>query len=305
MEDSARGGDDVLIGGDGAESNYLVGDAAQVMQNSARGGDDLLIGGDYAENAFYGDATDMTGDARAGRDILIGGNHASNLIRGDGQEVSTTVDLADDRIIGGRHSTNDLAGDGNLLSLASGGDDLIRGGAHSENTLQGDARYLFSQGGNDTLIASHTGSNELYGDAYQMLNPAFGGDDRLISGRGDDHLWGDAKFRSGIYLGEATEDEWLEDPPVTDDTTGGADTFVFKLGNGDDTIHDFEQGKDIIELCLIGKLDAFDDLSIAQDGDDSVIDLGCGDSITVIGVDELGESDFDFGPAEWSDLLIG
>ncbi|MCZ0964170.1 hypothetical protein [Paracoccus benzoatiresistens] len=293
MFDEAQGGNDRIFGGDGALSNFLVGDGV-FMQDAARGGRDLLVGGDHAENSLYGDGMEISDSARTGRDTLVGGDHADNIMRGDGQEVDSARRLAADVLVGGRDAVNDLAGDANLLSRGRGGNDLVRGGEHGDNTLQGDARYLFSRGGDDTVIASHSGQNVLYGDAYQMLGTAQGGDDRLISDFGDDQMWGDAKFRSGIFLGEATEDEWYADPPLVDMTLSGSDSFVFRPVNGHDTIHDFQAGLDVIEMRGFGPyLDEFDDLSIVQDGANCVIVLGCG-SITVIGMDGLSEGDVQF-----------
>ena len=51
MYDNARGGNDTLIGGDGAINN-LYGDA-DVMFDNARGGNDTLIGGDGAFNSSW------------------------------------------------------------------------------------------------------------------------------------------------------------------------------------------------------------------------------------------------------------
>lgn len=302
MTDFAQGGDDVLVGANEAFSNIMVGDAETLGDDGetpsdgvAQGGNDLLIGGNNTENMMYGDALSLVRTAIAGDDTLIGGDRSTNIMRGDSQENGGTSSFGDDVLTGGRYAQNDISGDGNMVQGPVGGNDLIRGGGHSDNLLQGDARYLMSAGGDDTLIASNTGTNTLCGDAYQMLNRAKGGDDTLISGRGDDQLWGDAKFRSGIYLGEASEEEWYENPPEIDETTGGADRFVFARRNGDDTIHDFVQGDDLIDLRLIARIDDFDDVRITVEDGNSVIHLGRGNSITVIGVDALEDSDFLFG----------
>ena len=98
-----------------------------------------------------------------------------------------------------------------------------------------------------------------------------------------------------------------------DTLTGGAgddalyggsdgDTFVFASGCGDDTIHDFVAGSgsdDIIDLnaytSSLGNLSAV--LSACTtSGSNTVIDLGNGDSVTLVGVSSGNfiASDFDF-----------
>jgi hypothetical protein len=321
MRDAAQGGNDKLTGGDGANFNYLVGDGVYMTAGSVRGGDDVLVGGDNTANRLHGDGVEVSGAIHTGNDILIGGRNGSNNLWGDGWEMSIQGVAGNDRLVGGGGSRNSLAGDANWLFGGTGGNDVLIGGEGGTNILQGDARFMWSRGGDDILFASDTGGNAMYGDAYQMLNRSVGGNDRLISGRGDDEMWGDARFRSGIPLDEATEEEWFEEPPLVDETTGGADAFVFMRENGNDTIHDFEPGKDWIELwgftntvntfagpaSAFAKLPAhvkgrfleerpwdFDDLSIGQVDGNSVVDLGGGNSITVAGVDELEASDFRF-----------
>ena len=53
----------------------------------------------------------------------------------------------------------------------------------------------------------------------------------------------------------------------------GADQFVFAPDNGEDTIHDFEQGTDHIDLTAFG-FSNIDALAISDDGTNSVIDFG-------------------------------
>ncbi|MCR9221293.1 MAG: Ig-like domain-containing protein [Alphaproteobacteria bacterium] len=73
---------------------------------------------------------------------------------------------------------------------------------------------------------------------------------------------------------------WGGDQGGTGD--GEHDVFFFAKGDGVDTIHDFEMGSD--QLFISG-YDS-EDLSIVQDGDDTVIRLGQeGDAIKLVGVD--------------------
>ena len=81
------------------------------------------------------------------------------------------------------------------------------------------------------------------------------GDDTMTGGTGDDTMTG------------GTGDDTM---------TGGTgdDTFVFAAGDGSDTITDFTDGEDPIDLSAFSAISGFSDLTINQDGDDTVIDLG-------------------------------
>jgi hypothetical protein len=115
-----------------------------------------------------------------------------------------------------------------------GGNDILIGGDDSFNELVGDAGSMWhnAQSGHDTLTAGANSENHLYGDAYDMHDHAQGGNDTLISGASGDDMWGDAEF-------------------MYDSAQGGSDRFVFGTHNAHDTIYDFEQGKDAIDLCAL------------------------------------------------------
>jgi hypothetical protein len=170
-------------------------------------------------------------------DILNGVNGQDNLIYGDS---SGTLDpgtgSGNDTITGGANGTNTLIGDAETLMGAgsTGGNDTLIGGVNSINVLVGDANSTDGapHGGNDTLIGGVGGSNTLIGDFVNRSGAASGGDDRLVSADNTtDSMWGDFQFISG-----------------NNNPQFGHDTFVFDRQNGNDTINDFHQGEDIIEL---------------------------------------------------------
>ena len=86
-----------------------------------------------------------------------------------------------------------------------------------------------------------------------------------------------------------------------DDTlTGGlgSDTFFFNPEGGDDTITDFEAGIDLIDLNAFANMGYDHVISNSTQTDDGVnIDLGNGNSVTLVGVslDSLDAGDFAFG----------
>ncbi len=126
--------------------------------------------------------------------------------------------------------------------------------------------------GDDTL-SGDDGTNSLYGLAGADTLDGRGGDDTLEGGTGDDVMTG------GL----------------------GDDTFVFADDHGRDTIMDFlagAAGGDVIDLRRLTAAAGFTDVmaAAAQIGDDTVIDFGDGDSITLLGVDatQIEEQDFLF-----------
>lgn len=247
----------------------VTGDA-DVLADHARGGDDTI------QNNFSGVTNILTGDARIMSDHSRGG---------------------DDIIRNNTGLTNTLYGDAEQMSgHAWGGNDVldapvspfIRTGAMSD--LYGDAHTLsdHARGGDDVLggALGYEGTTAwLYGDGHALLDHAKGGNDRLVSrGYGKDEMWGDAAI-----LGEHA--------------MTGSDTFVFAPANGQDTIHDFESGKDVIDLTAFAGdgIASFEDLlariQVTEQG--SLIDLNTasysGNSVLVAGVQELSAGDFLFG----------
>ena len=283
-------GDDTLHGGnlDGSDlvfaTNDLIGEAENigggvpgdpVIDGIFTGGNDTIFGGDGANNNIYGDNFGTVVLAAGqefigGDDVLTGGNGAadtnlSSILIGDSQSVFS----------------NDPA-------TFTGGDDVLTGGS-GVNFLNFSGFVFFFQ--NNTLVGDVTSNGN--------ANTTFvGGDDILISGAlAADIMTGD--FASGS----------------AGSVTAGSDTFVFGLDNGSDIITDFQSGTDLINLFDTGltfldldsdgsgTLDASDDfISIASGA--TVIDLGDATGsadgagvhrVTVDGVIDLVETDFDFG----------
>lgn len=275
---TARGGDDTISIAGGSGAAFAVGDAGQILE-TGRGGRDRITGEVGVQNNLYGDAFSLGDSARGGNDRLAGarGNTTENLIVGDGPNLFGAAVGGSDTIVGGAgRSSNSLYGDALIMDdSAAGGDDVITGGRCASNTLRGDAEamYGFSQGGDDTITAGTGSVSVLYGDADALFGNARGGDDVLVSRRSDDDMWGD-----GV---------------LNDNAVGGADIFVFAADNGQDTIHDFETGKDKIDLSALG-LSGIGDIRIRSDGEDSRIILADNNKIFVLGVTNLDASDFIF-----------
>ncbi|MEO1744015.1 MAG: hypothetical protein AAFR99_19650 [Cyanobacteria bacterium J06629_9] len=127
---------------------------------------------------------------------------------------------------------------------------------------------IFGGEGNDR-IGGKSGNDILSGDAGDDLIYGDAGDDILMGVTGDDILVGD-NFSGG----------------------SGSDLFVFGLGDGTDTILDFQVGTDCIGL-VEGEL-TFADLTLTQDGANTLLGVGS-ETLAVLNnvmASALVESDF-------------
>jgi Ca2+-binding RTX toxin-like protein len=138
--------------------------------------------------------------------------------------------------------------DGRDILIATGGDTTLRGG-WGDDTLVGGSGNDVLEGGRISLF-NHPDSNRLVGGS---------GDDTLRGHFGDDTLLGDDG--NDVLIGSAG----------TNTLTGGAgaDLFVFGHGApatafrqiGQDTVTDFAQGEDQIDLSALNYLGGTDDLA--------------------------------------------
>ena len=130
-------------------------------------------------------------------------------------------------------------------------------------------------------------------------NPNFSAgdhDDTTTGGAGADIMYG---FGGDDVLNGMAGDDFIVGGHGTDTLTGGigTDRFQFRLGDGLDSITDFEAGTDTIDLHGYGIM-SFADLiaHMAQDGDDVVITLDAENSITLdhVTLGNLSAADFLF-----------
>lgn len=100
----ARGGNDVLTGGDdatpqpaGTFDNTLIGDAKTISDNG-QGGNDRLVSG-TGNDDMWGDAQELLGNARGGDDVFaFGANNGHDKIGDFGQGVSGSPNFGTDKI---------------------------------------------------------------------------------------------------------------------------------------------------------------------------------------------------------------
>lgn len=321
-------GDDILVGGQGDDT--LVANAGDDTLNGGNG-DDLFQGLSGGNEIDGGDGANDTVQFTAARSVFtvvengeeititgVGGvNKITNvetfvftdqtlskadLIAPPVDPVIPPSPTAGDDILRGT-ALNDtisaLGGDDTVNGLA--GDDLLLGGAGGDNIKGngGDDR-IRGNGGDDTLkgnggadnIKGNGGADNIKGNGGGDVIKAGGGADTVKAGGGSDTIdgGGGADLLEGgggadVITGKGGND--------TLTGNGGADVFQFRASDRNDTISDFRQGQDRIEI-LTGA-NAFAGLSIEQDGADVLIGFGVGQvRVVTDNAGAFSEDDFIF-----------
>ncbi len=169
--------------------------------------------------------------------------------------------------------------DGDWIAFGMGGHQAIFGGTGNDD--------IFAYGGHDTIVG---------GEGHDLI-VSYGGHDLLIGGVGDQTLIGGGSHDT-LIGGEGNQlldghgsSDLIIAGQGNDTMIGGGshDTFVFGSGGGRDVVMDFHAG-DVLQIQQningLNVQTAQDLLShISSDGHgNSVIDLGNGDSVTLVGV---------------------
>ena len=187
---------------------------------------------------------------------------------------------------------------GNDVVFAEEGDDAIYGGAGDDWLVGGEGADTIEGGADGDRLYGGEGDDILKGDAGEDIIDGGAGKDTLDGGTGDDTIEGGAG-KDAIYGGAG--DDTITGGAGDDcqlNGGSGADTFVFGSGDGKDTIQDFENGTDTIDLSAISSIQGFSDLTITQVDDLTKIDLSShgGGEIYLEGFTstDLDATDFDF-----------
>ncbi|MEM0980846.1 MAG: calcium-binding protein [Cyanobacteria bacterium P01_H01_bin.58] len=178
--------------------------------------------------------------------------------------------------LSGTNRNDTVAGNlGDDIITGGDGNDILRGDRNSSKTQDG-------QPGGDDIIFGGDGNDRIGGKA---------GDDILSGDAGDDFIWGDDG--DDILMG-VTGNDILVGDNFSDGS--GSDLFVFGLGDGTDTVLDFEVGIDRIGI-VEGEF-TFADVILTQDGDNTLLGVGS-ETLAVLNnvmASALGESDFAIVP---------
>ena len=252
-------GDDVLYGGGGHD--LLVGGAGDDVLH---GGDDKdLLAGGSGDDVLYGDAGNDTLDGGAGEDIIVGG-------------------LGNDTLWG-EHCTDDKDADTFVFGLNHGNDTIKDfDTALDKIDLTAFTASVTWQQLQAAMLAVEDDPNTPETESGTVIDlTAFGGGTITLEGVASTDLTTDMFFFDDFAGGDG--DDTIEGGATDDTLTGGegTDTFVFASGHGDDTVTDFTDGDDTIDLSAFTSITGLSDLTVAQSGDDTVITVPGGGTITL------------------------
>ncbi|MBL6928527.1 MAG: calcium-binding protein [Rhodospirillales bacterium] len=318
-------GDDLITDTDGSDSLKFDGlDPFAEIWQVARQGDNLVFdyedGGSLTISDFYGVGY-IEKATYDGQSYLLNGDASTPVSFADfmaanpDRYVDGTDDAdvlsgaAGDDVIHGLAGDDDLSGlDGTDTIYAGSGDDTADGGSGADVLYGGFGEDTLRGGAGDDQLLGEFNNDQMYGD---------GGDDYLFGSFGNDHQWGgegNDNVRGGYgndtLYGDAGDDivEGFSGNDVLDggagnDTLGGGtgrDTFIMKRGYGSDVVSDFATLSagaiyaDKIDISDFGFTD-FGDLvkEDTLDGD-TLLQLGGGDQLRLVGVDSHDLQDADF-----------
>jgi serralysin len=234
-------------------------DRATAGNNLYTGHDNLGIAfGTVIENAYGG----------SGDDTLVG-NAANNSLSGGAGADSIRGAEGDDTINGGA-GQNYLRGDDGNDSLIGGAafDDI--NGNMGADTIHAGAGDDWAVGGKDNdLIYGDDGADIVYGNLGNDTLDGNLGNDIVRGGQGDDLVFG------------GPGDDWLSGDRGNDTLYGeqGADIFHSFSGAGIDRVMDFSVAEgDRVQL------DPGTTYAVTQVGADTVVDMGGGDQLILVGI---------------------
>ncbi len=205
---------------------------------------------------------------------------------------SNSPTQGDDRLLGTalNETINALAGNDTVFGLA--GDDLLIGRSGDDSLRGNRGDDTVKGGGGDDNLKGNGGEDLIRGNGGADVIRAGSGDDNVKGGSGDDLIFGGG---GADQLNGGSGADTLRGNGG-DDTlkgNGGADVFQFRFSDRNDTIADFRQGQDKIEIQ--NGAGTFEALSIEQDGGDVLIGFGAGQvRVMTDNVEAFDESDFIF-----------
>jgi Ca2+-binding RTX toxin-like protein len=216
-----------------------------------------------------------------------------------------TSSAAADNVNGAGGNDNIDGGDGNDTLAGGTGNDTLQGGA-GDDMLDGGvgANYMRGGDGQDQIIGG-SGFDDINGNAGNDTESGGLGDDWVVGGKDNDRLAGDSG--SDVVwgnLGDDTLDGGFDNDQVrggqgNDILTGGAGDDFVSGDRGDDTVSGgfgadlFHGSQDagidrVLDFNLAEgdrvMLDPGTTYTLAQVGSDTVIDMGAGNQMILVGV---------------------
>lgn len=225
---------------------------------------------------FAGDAADTARIVNGPQGEIV--SPVTAIRTGDGTEtVRNAGTIQGDVWLG--NGEDSFAGKGGRVIgevRGEGGNDRLAGGDSDDRLFGGDGDDVMGGGAGDDAVIGDAGNDSIRGGTGEDRLSGGTGNDWLAGGAGEDDLQGGA---GADTLTGGADDDVL---------TGGAqaDVFLFRRGHGHDTVTDFQNNMDRLDLSAFG-LAGFAALSaLARDTSAGLlIDLGSvgGGTITLQG----------------------
>ena len=271
-------------------------------------GNDTVVGTAVAETINVGEGNNIveSGDGndsivvRTGANDIDGGGGFDFLTFETNADVSVDLTLATATVAGGGISS--ITGVEAITTF--NGNDTIVGTASAETMNVGEGNNTVNTGDGNDAIVVRTGANIIDGGAgvdgltfetnfdvnanlsVNTATVAGGGTssitavENITTLNGNDTLVGDA---SNNVFNSGSGNDFLSGGAGNDILRGeaGSDTFEFRTGWATDSILDFADGQDLIDLQTMGFAD-IGDLTIATSGANTEIDFGGGDKLILV-----------------------
>jgi Ca2+-binding RTX toxin-like protein len=233
--------------------------------------DYLTSGGDTVPADGGGETVTDYMSRLSGYDTPFSFAHAGAVTLAGGSGVDALHGFAGDDSLSGGAGANTLNGAAGADTIQGGsGYDLINGNTGNDvvDGGSGGGDGLFGGQGNDQVTA-HAGNSALNGNLGDDTVHGGGGDDLVRGGQGNDLIAGGAG--SDQIFGDRGDDTLAGGP--------GGDVFHFAAGGGHDQVLNFSPADgDRLQI------DGGAHYTVSQVGADTVVDLGTGDAITLVGV---------------------
>ena len=264
---------------DGSMARYLIGNSEDGTHTGSHGrdtifgeeGDDTISGGGDNDRLFGGEGAD-TIDGGEGDDWLFGGEGADTLTGGAGEDMLIGGE-GDDELTGGAGADTFVFGEDNGADTIT---DFDTASDKIHLTSLAETITWTQLSSKITAVDDDPNTMEVDESGTQIDLSDWGGGTIFLAGVTSINLTAD-NFVLDQIVGTDDSDDTLQGGTSDDTMTGGtgADTFVFAENHGADTITDFTDGDDTIDLSAFADITDFDDISrkITQDGTDTVIDL--------------------------------
>ena len=199
-----------IVDGGGNDTIYHSG--GQNTTSDGSGNADTVQGGEGNDTIVTFDGDDSIEGGKGG-DIIDSGTGNDAVDGGDGDD-SILGWMGDDTLEGGAGNDTIDGSPGNDSIDGGDGNDTVSGGAGNDTIVGGAGENLLSGGDDDDQLFGNSSNETLSGDAGNEQVFGGGGDDVMSGGTGNDTLVRDT----------------------------GNDTFVYNVGDGSDTISDFNAG---------------------------------------------------------------